>query len=169
MSTTETLPIHVAGARLRSRVPEVFAAYATEAMRETAITVHSIVVPRAPVGTYPETSPHPGKLRASARMSPREPVYADLPDRAGYMVPGRPEAEASLRSLKAGDDVFLTYDAKTDGAKSGYAASIEAGLREKNGRTYGSSQAPDGWIVSSWPDIRRKGPAIARRVARRLR
>ncbi len=117
--------------------------------REFYRTLHSVVVPAAPVGHFGgegHTSDHPGKLRASAKTSTGTAAYADLPDRSAYAIPGFAEAESGLRGHRPGKPIFLTYAARSDGQEQGYAASVEAGVRFVNGRRYGSPQAPDGFV-----------------------
>lgn len=103
------------------------------------------IVRRTPKGSK-RTSPHPGKMRASnvASVGSR-PSFAKLADAPSYSVPGVTEYLARVRGkLGPGRTLWLTNDATTDGQAEAYAPSIEAGLRVKRGRSYGSPQAPQG-------------------------
>ena len=91
-----------------------------------------------------QTSPHPGKARASNAVSAGAPEYADLPDRPTYPVPGEADAEAGVAGLRFADEVWVSNDAKNSRSGYNYPQVLEGGRREVNGRSVGSEQAPDG-------------------------
>lgn len=88
-----------------------------------------------PVGTFPLTSDHPGKSRASHRLSSGSPESAGLADAPAYAVPGITEILPALDRVTAQEPVFITNDATSDGASASYFPFLEAGS---------SPQAPDG-------------------------
>lgn len=120
----------------------------TRAIREGFAVEMYVTLPRqTPVGDR-KTDPHPGLLRASWTLSAGAPSFAGLTPAPSYPVPGAPEAEKALRGWNGVSRLYFSNDAADEGRES-YAASIEAGLREKNGRMYGSPNAPEGILQPS--------------------
>lgn len=105
---------------------------------------------------------HPGKLRASWRLSLGAPAYARLPNASSYPLPGAGQAAAVFRGYQLGTPVFLSDDAKSDGAKRGYADVVAlVGVHvDRLGRTIGSRQAPEGTVLPSQREVAKKAPTI---------
>jgi hypothetical protein len=116
--------------------------FADDVLAALAREVYMEAVRINPVGTFPTTSDHPGKSRASHRLSSGSPERAGLADAAAYPVPGITEILPALAGVDAREPVFVTNDATTDGAGYSYFPFLEAGS---------SPQAPDGVY----------GPAVA--------
>ena len=123
---------------------------------EFALWAHGEAVRRYPVGTLGtrhkdpkqrqrQTSPHPGKARASNTVSAGSPEYPDLPDQPAYQIPGDGEARAGLTSLRYADDIWLSNDAKNSRSDYNYPSTLEEGRRKSaSGGMTGSEQAEDG-------------------------
>jgi hypothetical protein len=135
----------------------------------TATMVENVII--TPVGR-PQRSrsrgirfrqdPHPGKLRSSWRLSIGRPQFARLPDASAYPVPGAAQAAAAFRGYRLGQAVFVTNDAKSDGARRGYADVVAlVGVHtDRLGRTIGSQQAPEGTVLPAQRIVAQKAPAL---------
>jgi hypothetical protein len=117
---------------------------------------------RAGGGLRLRQDPHPGKLRSSWRVSINRPQFAKLPDASSYPVPGAAQAAAVFRGYRLGQGVFVTNDAKSDGARRGYADVVALVGRhvDRRGRTIGSLQAPEGTVLPAQRVVAQKAPAL---------
>lgn len=94
-------------------------------------TARQGVAPGAPVDT--------GELRGSVRVTVGAPSVEEPRQRTFYPIPDDAAVDAALVGYTLGDIIWLTWIAE-------HAASIDAGRRVVGGRTYGSLQAPDGFV-----------------------
>ena len=103
---------------------------------------------------------HPGKARASWRLAVGQPAYAKLRNATQYPIPGAAQAWAALRAYKLGQTVYQSNDARSDGAKRGYADVILLVGRhvDRLGRMIGSLQAPRGTVLPSHEQVSARVP-----------
>jgi hypothetical protein len=103
---------------------------------------------------------HPGKARASWRLSVGSPAYAQLPNATQYPVPGAGQAAAALRSYRIGKTVNLTNDARTDGRARGYADVVLLLGRhlDRRNRMIGSLQASRGTVIPTQEEVATRAP-----------
>lgn len=113
-------------------------------------------------GVRMPADPHPGKLRASWRLNRNKPAYARLPDAPSYPVPGAGQAAAVFRGYQLGQEVYLSNDARTDGARRGYADVVAQVGRhiDRLGRTIGSQQAPEGTVIPAQREVAQRAPRL---------
>lgn len=114
-------------------------------------------------------SPHPGKMRASWRLSAGRPQRARLGDRPAYPVPGAAEFSGAVARLERPARVYLTNDAHsvgTSGDSYSWIIAVLGRRRSSTGRMIGSLQAPRGTILPSLDALRQRGGSLVRRAVR---
>jgi hypothetical protein len=147
--------------RLAVELTRIGSVVLPEIGRETlAIAMEELFVDAAklsPKGSL-ATSPHPGKSAASHKASTGRPAFANLPDQSAYPRLGITEVlPASNRMRQTEESGYITWAARTDGARRGYTDILEMGRHvDSLGRMAGSEQAPEGVY----------GPSLERLAAR---